>query len=87
MRRLVAFAPGREVKAEDLSPEIQDGGCGGPPPDGGLRAELLRLEAVIVRRTIDRHGGVLARAARELGITRQALHAKLRRLGPALGTT
>jgi transcriptional regulator with GAF, ATPase, and Fis domain len=34
-----------------------------------------------VCRALDRHGGVQARAAAELGITRQALCVKLRRLG------
>jgi DNA-binding NtrC family response regulator len=34
-----------------------------------------------VRRTLDAHGGVRSAAAAALGITRQALHAKLRRLG------
>ena len=83
MRRLVALAPGREVGAEDLSPGIQGPS---PVPAGGLRAELQRHEARILRNTIERHGGVHSRAAAELGITRQALHSKLRRLGGLLGT-
>ena len=34
-----------------------------------------------IRRALDRNAGVKARAARDLGITRQALQQKLRRLG------
>ena len=83
MRRLVALAPGREVGRDDLTPELQGAD---EPEAGGLRAELQRHEARILRRTIARHGGVHSRAARELGITRQALYAKLRRLGLLLGT-
>lgn len=77
MRRLVVIAPGREVKPEDLSDEFQ-----GPAavPVGGLRAELLRHEIRILQLALERHGGVRSRAAADLGITRQALCAKLRRL-------
>ncbi len=80
MRRLVVLAAGREVEAADLSPEIARGGsrrC-------GLRATLREREVEIVAHALERNGGVCARAAAELGITRQALSAKIRRLGPAL---
>jgi DNA-binding NtrC family response regulator len=82
MHRLVALAPGREARGEDLSPELTGPG---QPCNCLLRAELQRHEARILLSAVERHGGVLARAARELGITRQALHAKLRRLGLLLG--
>ncbi len=77
MRRLSVLAAGRQVSPCDLSPEIQ----GAPSIGGGLRAALRRHEAEYVRRALERNGGVQARAAAELGITRQALCAKLRRLG------
>jgi DNA-binding NtrC family response regulator len=83
MHRLVALAAGRVAGREDLSPELSGPGR---PCNCLLRAELQRHEARILLSAIERHGGVLARAARELGITRQALHAKLRRLGLLLGT-
>jgi DNA-binding NtrC family response regulator len=82
MRRLAALAPGREVQAEDLSAELQDQGDDEATGGLGLHADLRRYEARLVHRAIDRHEGVHSRAARELGITRQALHAKLRRLSP-----
>ncbi len=84
MRRLVVLAAGREVTAADLSPEILGGETMG---DQGLHAALLQREAEMVARALGRHGGVQARAAAELGITRQALSAKIRRLGPALRAT
>jgi DNA-binding NtrC family response regulator len=80
MRRLIVFASGREVDACDLSPEIVGAGttcC-------GLRATMRRHEEEYLLRALERNGGVQARAAAELGITRQALCAKIRRLGPAL---
>ncbi len=82
MRRLVVVAPGREVAPEDLSDELQSPAAA---PLGGLRAELRRHEIRIVRHALERHGGVQSRAAAELGLTRQALCAKLRRLEGQLG--
>jgi DNA-binding NtrC family response regulator len=76
MRRLVVLAGGREAQGADLSAEIQETqacGC-------DLRAAMQRHEAQYLHRALERHGGVQARAAAELGITRQALGAKLRRL-------
>jgi DNA-binding NtrC family response regulator len=80
MQRLVALASGREVDACDLSPEIAAAGTACV----GLRATMRRHEEELLRSALERNGGVQARAAAELGITRQALSAKIRRLGPAL---
>jgi DNA-binding NtrC family response regulator len=77
MRRLVVFASGRQVHTQDLSPEIA-----GPRASAcGLRATLRQHEVDLLSGALERAGGVQARAAAELGITRQALSAKLRRLG------
>jgi DNA-binding NtrC family response regulator len=78
MRRLGAVARGRQITAADLAVEIR--GKQPAPRRGGLRAALDRAQYEIIRHTLARHDGVKARAARELGITRQALGAKLRRL-------
>ena len=78
MRRLVVRAAGREATAEDLSRELREG------PGrrvGTLRAALEQRETEIVREALDRNGGIVARAAAELGITRQALWVKVRRRG------
>jgi DNA-binding NtrC family response regulator len=81
MRRLVVEAGGREIRRDDLPPEVQ-GPL--PVPPGGLKAALRHREIEIVRLALERHGGVQARAAAELGISRQALFAKIRKLGSLL---
>jgi DNA-binding NtrC family response regulator len=77
--RLAVRAAGREATLDDLSADVLTGT--GQAPAGGLRAALQHREAELVRRALERHGGILARAAAELGITRQALWVKVRRLG------
>lgn len=78
MRRLAVCAAGREVALEDLSSSLRQ-----PPPrrTGKLRAALDEVEAELLQGALERNGGVLARAAAELGITRQSLWAKVRRRG------
>jgi DNA-binding NtrC family response regulator len=76
MRRLAVRAAGRVVTLEDLSAEMR------PVPArraGTLRAALDQREAELLQEALDRNHGVQARAAAELGITRQALWAKVRR--------
>ncbi|MBI2306269.1 MAG: sigma-54-dependent Fis family transcriptional regulator [Rhodocyclales bacterium] len=66
----------RLLTPEFLPPEISDGGADGPEhgrADCGLRTVQLRL----VRETVERHGGNISAAARELGITRTTLYRKL----------
>jgi two-component system, NtrC family, response regulator len=77
MQRLVVRAPGTEVSREDLSADIGTA----PRPGGTLKAALQRAESEILVSMLEKHEGRQARAAAELGITRQALWAKLRRLG------
>jgi DNA-binding NtrC family response regulator len=76
MHRLAALVQGETIRAADLSPDI----LVSSPAGVGLRAEMAEHEARVLRRALERNGGCVARAARELGITRQALYAKLRRL-------
>jgi DNA-binding NtrC family response regulator len=82
MRRLDVRAPGRPVAVEDLSRELR---CRSARPSGTLRSALRQREAELVQEAIDRHDGHLARAAAELGITRQGLWSKVRRLGLVVG--
>ena len=77
MLRLVVRAAGRSAGRDDLSPEI----AAAPPPCGTLRAAMQRAESDLLLAALERHAGRQASAAAELGITRQALWAKLRRLG------
>ena len=66
-----------EALREDLSADIGTA----PRPGGTLKAALQRAESEILVSMLEKHEGRQARAAAELGITRQALWAKLRRLG------
>jgi len=76
MLRLVVRHPGGSVSPEELSAELAEA----PRPCGTLRLALRRVESEMVREALARHPGQCARAAAELGITRQALWAKRRRL-------
>jgi two-component system response regulator HydG len=78
MRRLVVAADEGTVEVAHLSDEIRESP---PAVDGCLRTALRAFERDYLRRVLERHGGVRTRAAAELGITRQALVAKIRRLG------
>ena len=78
MQRAALWARGRAVTLDDLSPEVRGPGRA---PAGGLEAAVQGFERDLVRGALERHRGILAQAAAELGITRQSLWAKVRRLG------
>jgi DNA-binding NtrC family response regulator len=82
MRRLAVRAAGRAVSLADLSRDVRQRAVR-VTPAGGLKGALRRQEARLLNEALDRNGGVLTRAAAELGITRQSLWAKLRRLTPS----
>jgi two-component system NtrC family response regulator len=79
MLRLVVRFPDATVGPGELSPELAPA----ERPSGTLRIALRRVESEMLREALARHDGRPTRAAAELGITRQALWAKLRRLGAA----
>ena len=78
MRKLGVRAPGRTVVIEDLSPALQERRA---RRSGTLHSALRQRETELVQDALERHDRILARAAAELGITRQALWLKVRRLG------
>jgi two-component system nitrogen regulation response regulator NtrX len=78
MRRVAVLAAGREVLLEDLSPALRQRRA---RRAGTLRAALDRCEAEVLEEALDRNNWVRARAAAELGISRQTLWAKVRRRG------
>jgi Nif-specific regulatory protein len=51
-------------------------------PRGGdtLRATLERIEAWLIRRALEHNGGRKALTARKLGVTREGLYKKMKRL-------
>ena len=61
---------------EILEPIAQGG-----TPDETLRQAVERVEAWLIRRALANNGGRKASTARRLGITREGLYKKLRRLG------
>ena len=78
MGRLVILAGRGPIRREHLSARV--GQCV-PDPRSALREARHRFEREFVARALARNGGNRARAAGELGITRQALFSKIRRLG------
>ena len=50
-------------------------------PDETLRETMARLERTVLNRSLTKNQGIQARAARDLGMTREGLAKKLKRLG------
>jgi transcriptional regulator with PAS, ATPase and Fis domain len=50
-------------------------------PGETLRESLARVEAWLIRRTLEHNGGRRAATARQLGVTREGLYKKMKRLG------
>ena len=48
--------------------------------DGTLRESMARIEGWLIRRSLERHNGRRAETARKLGITREGLYKKMKRL-------
>ena len=46
-----------------------------------LRESMSRIEAWLIRRALDQHGGRRTTTARKLGVTREGLYKKMKRLG------
>jgi DNA-binding NtrC family response regulator len=78
IRRLAVRAAGREATVDDLSSALRERAG---RRVGTLHAALRNRETELVQDALERNGGVVARAAADLGISRQALWAKARRLG------
>jgi len=84
-RALALASPGEDLAARHFSKrllEAQESIPGSAALTGdGLRAALQRYEARLIRRALDQHGGRRAATARSLGITREGLYKKMKRLG------
>ncbi len=83
VERAVALCPGGEVDAEDLPDAVRlfapaSAGAGAP-----LQQCKEAVEVERIREALRRHNEGRSRAARELGISRVALHKKLRKYGLA----
>ena len=83
LERACLLAPdGQALDRCHLSERLGGGGLQ-PSIQGTLKDVMERLEALVVEQALARHGGNRTRCARALGISRQALVAKIARLGLA----
>jgi len=85
-RALALSDTGAEIPAERLSPSVSEW-CEPVERlvhDGeSLRESMDRLEAWLLRRSLEQHSGRKAATAKALGLTREGLYKKLKRLGVA----
>jgi Nif-specific regulatory protein len=84
LRALALSDAGDEIPATRLSArlaEVVEPASGLVSDTEPLRVTLARYESWLLRRSLAQHGGKRAETARALGITREGLHKKLRRLG------
>jgi Nif-specific regulatory protein len=85
VQRALALAESGETLGPDLLSERLKGIA--EPVEGGvregetLRETLGRIESLLLRRALERNGGRRAETARRLGLTREGLYKKMKRLG------
>lgn len=79
MERLVVMVKNRPIRREDLKAQVATAATA--PSVRALSVARVALERDYVTAALRRHEGSRTKTAAELGITRQALYEKLRRLG------
>jgi DNA-binding NtrC family response regulator/tetratricopeptide (TPR) repeat protein len=80
VRRMVVRAEGQLLRREHLSPELR---AAAGSTCGGLDGARLAFERDHIAHVLEHFSGNRARAAAALGISRQGLHGKMRRVGLA----
>ncbi|MCR9095006.1 MAG: sigma 54-interacting transcriptional regulator [bacterium] len=84
LRALMLTPSGQLITPRHLSPklvEILEPIAHGARPDETLRQALDRIESWLIRRALANNDGRKAKTAQKLGITREGLYKKLKRLG------
>ncbi len=84
LRALMLTPAGELITPKALSPkivEILEPIAQGARPDETLREALDRVESWLIRRALTNNGGRKARTAKRLGLTREGLYKKIKRLG------
>ena len=77
VERAVLLADGRKIEAGDMFPGASDIQL----PDNIKRPTLVQMEEISIRESIQRNGGNLSKAARELGVARSTLYNKMKSYG------
>jgi len=77
MERAVLMADANRIEPGDILP----GEYAGQSPGGIRRPTLSEQESLIIRESIQRNGGNLSKAARELGVARSTLYNKMKNYG------
>ena len=80
VERAGALARGDRVQPEDLLPGAAAGPRSRPPREGTLKETLLKAEEEAILDALRESGGNISQAARSLGVSRQHLHTRIRRL-------
>jgi DNA-binding NtrC family response regulator len=86
LTRLVASCPqGHTIESNMISPAVLSGDSDGPAAvdadDLDLKKHLQAVETKLIERALEASGGNHSEAARLLGVTRNGLSMKMRRLG------
>ena len=84
LRALMLTPSGQLITPKNLSPklvEILEPVAHGARPDETLREALERVEAWMIRRALANNDGRKTRTAKKLGLTREGLYKKIKRLG------
>jgi DNA-binding NtrC family response regulator len=77
VERAVLMARGEEIREVDLG--LRPGGSEAPRQLDDMSLE--EVEAFLIRKALQRHGGSVSRAAETLGLSRSALYRRLQRYG------
>jgi transcriptional regulator with PAS, ATPase and Fis domain len=83
LRTLMLTPSGQLITPRNLSPklvEILEPIAHGARPDESLREALERVEAWMIRRALANNDGRKTRTAQKLGLTREGLYKKMKRL-------
>jgi two-component system response regulator HupR/HoxA len=81
VQKLVVLASdGKPIGISKVSRRIRKAATAGPEAGCALRERVASFEREVIKETLERYGWNKTRAARCLGITRQGLHRKLRKL-------
>jgi len=85
LRALALAEPGERLSASQLSHRLlhprQDRLGPGTTGSDSLRSRVAGFERIVIREVLDKHQGQRTATARALGLTREGLHKKMKRLG------